>query len=152
MDPVRRRQSEARDARLEDGAGRRAARSVGVTSVVKARSQLEPERDDARDPDDASDEPLAIAAECHEVVQLCDAIGRKEARDEDVGIGKVQLLRLGRDVRRSDPEIPAPLPIEDRGKDARRIEPFGAIPVDRAVGTDQRDALLVADHTVLRDR
>ncbi len=42
--------------------------------------------------------------------------------------------------------------VEDRGKDAWRVEARTAVPVDGPVGTDERDRVQVANQTVLGDR
>src|SRR5258706_12066232 len=43
----------------------------------------------------------------------------------------------------------AALLVEQRGEDARRVEPRGAEPVDRAVGRDQRGSLQISDQAVV---
>ena len=55
----------------------------------------------------------------HEVLHLRHPIGHQEARDEDVGVGQVQLLgapalAVGRDAERA-----AVVGVEDRREDAR---------------------------------
>ena len=76
----------------------------------------------------------------------------EEARDEDVRVGEVELLRRPALGRRGDPVVAAALPVEDRAEDARRVEVRAAVPVDRAVGAHERRRVEVADDPVLGDR
>src|SRR5262249_44431720 len=102
---------------------------------------------DARD---APDQPLPVPYG-HEVLHLADALRREEARDQDVGIGNVELL--GRAVLdRGDPVEATVAAVEDRAEDAGRIEAERAVPVDRPVVADQSDRAQVADHAVVGNR
>ena len=94
---------------------------------------------------------LAAARRGHEVLHLPHSVGHQEARDEDVGVGQVELLgapavAVGRDAE----QAPA-VGVEDRREDARRVEARAAVPVDRPVGADERDGVQVADQAVLGD-
>ena len=51
-----------------------------------------------------------------------------------------------------DTEQPPVVGVEDSREDARRVEARTAIPVDRAVGANERDRVQVADQAVFRDR
>ena len=42
--------------------------------------------------------------------------------------------------------------VEDRCEDARRVEAWAAVPVDRAISPDQSNAMQVPDQTVVGDR
>ena len=88
----------------------------------------------------------------HEVLHLADPVGVEQARDQDVRVGEVELLRPRAGVRGRDAVAAAAVGVEDRGEDARRVEARAAVPVDRAVGGDERDGVQVADDAVLLDR
>ena len=148
------REVEAR--RAEDGAVLGDLRLVLVPPVVEARLDLEPEPDRAANLDDSTYEPvpvrLARGGDRHEVLDLCDAVGGEEARDQDVRVREVELLDGAVLVRRADAEVAAALPVENCAEDARRVEAGAAVPVDRAVRPDERDGVKVSDHAVLGDR
>ena len=123
--------------------------------VVEAGLALEHEGHLAAHADHAPREPAAVgrvAVDGHEVLHLAHAVGRQEAGDEDVGVGEVELLGGVAVGRRRDPVVAALLGVEDGREHARRVEPLGAVPVDRAVGADQGDRVQVADDAVLLDR
>ena len=127
---------------------------VLFAAVVEARHAFHLQAHLAADGHHAPDQPatlVRVAVDRHEVLDLDDSVGRHEARDQDVRVGKVELLghTLGHD--RCDPVVAALARVEDRGEDAGRIEPRQAVPVDRAVRTDERDGVQVADHAVLGD-
>jgi hypothetical protein len=87
----------------------------------------------------------------HEVLHLPHAVGHQEARDEDVGIGEIELLgapaiAVGRDAVHA-----TAIGVEDCPEDARRVEARAAVPVDRPIGADQRDGVQIADQAVLGD-
>jgi hypothetical protein len=85
-------------------------------------------------------------------VHLAHAVGGKEARDENVRIGQVELLGLSVSARRSDAVEAAAVTVEDRTEHRRRIKALWAVPVDRAVGSDERRAVEIADDAVLGHR
>jgi hypothetical protein len=62
---------------------------------------------------------LARALREHEVLYLADAVGHQEARDEDVGVGEVELLRAPALAVGCDPETAAVVGVENRSEDAR---------------------------------
>src|SRR4029077_5413540 len=67
-------------------------------------------------------------------------------------VGMVELLALPALAGRRDAEVATLVGVEDRGEDAGRVEVREAQPVDRAVHTDERGRVHVADNTVLLDR
>src|SRR5829696_9173586 len=75
-------------------------------------------------------------------------MGAKEAGNQNVGIREVELL--GRPVcsDRGDSSVAAALPVEDRPEQARRVETWAAVPVDRPLGAHERDRVEVADEAV----
>jgi hypothetical protein len=69
---------------------------VTCAPVVEARLDLERERHLAPHDDDPSHQAVAVvgdvgALDRHEILDLPHAVGREEARDEDVRVGKVEL-------------------------------------------------------------
>jgi hypothetical protein len=95
---------------------------------------------------------LELLPNRHEVLHLADAVPGEEARDQDIGVGEVELL--GREVldARADAPVAPLVPVEDRREHARRVEPRTAIPIDGPVGAHQGDRVQVADQAVLGDR
>ena len=123
-------------------------------AVVEPGPALEHERHLAAHRDHPAQElaaVLRVAVDRHEVLHLAHAVGRQEARDEDVRVGEVELLRGVLGVRRRDPVEAALVGVEDRREDARGVEPLGAVPVDRPVGADQGNGVEIADDAVLGD-
>ena len=58
----------------------------------------------------------------HEVLHLPHAVGREEARDEDVRVREVELLRRPLVARRAQGVVAAAVLVEDRPEHARRVE------------------------------
>ena len=96
--------------------------------------------------------PLLAIVDGHEVDQLAHAVFRQEPGDEHVRVGHVQLLRRPPAAVRRNPEEAAALRVEDRSEHAGGVEAARAVPVDRALGTNERRRVQVADDAVLRDR
>ena len=95
---------------------------------------------------------LAGARRRHEVLHLPHPVGHQEARDEDVGVGEVELLGAPAVAVGRDAEQPPAVGVEDRREHARRVEARAAVPVDRPVGAHERDGVQVADQAMLGDR
>src|SRR4029077_21063096 len=77
---------------------------------------------------------------------------QKEPRNQDVGRRPIELL-VPDTVSVGGNLEPAPFfVIQDRSKDARRVEVLVAVPVDRAVHAHQRNCAHVADDSVIFDR
>ncbi len=84
----------------------------------------------------------------HKVDDLGHPLGGEEAREQDVGVGQVELLAaLVRDG--PEPEASALLVVQDGAEDRRRVERRQAEPVDRPVHPDERRRVEVADDTVV---
>src|ERR671916_1846955 len=81
-------------------------------------------------------------------MDFCDAVGAQEPGDEDVGLWEVQLF--GRPVcfGRGDSPVAAALPVEDRPEQARGVETWATVPVDRPLGAHERDRVEVTDEAV----
>ena len=88
----------------------------------------------------------------HEVLHLADAVLGEEARDEDVASPGSRAAWRPSPRRRAQRVEAALVLVEDRAEHARRVERRAAVPVDRAVGADERDRVQVADEAVLGDR
>ena len=88
----------------------------------------------------------------HEVRDLPDPLLGQEAGDQDGRVGEIQLLGRVAGSARADPEMPAPLLVEQRPEDGRRVDPRAAEPVHRAVGGDQGRGLQVTDQPMVGDR
>ena len=67
-------------------------------------------------------------------------------------VSGVELLGAPALALGGDPEQASAVGVEDRRKDARRVKPRTAVPVDRPVGTDERDGVQVTDQAMLGDR
>ena len=125
--------------------------------VVEARLHLDAEVHRPAHDHDAAHEPVAVLRDVrvvdrHEVLHLADPALGEEARDEDVRVGEVELLRVpvvGVGAQRVEAAL---LLVEDRPEHARGVERGAAVPVDRPVGADERDRVEVADQPVLGDR
>src|SRR3990172_7046844 len=152
-----RRQPQARAIRLEGGAPLVHVELVLSTRVIEGRKTLELEgkrsADDPHLPDDVVVDLVVprLLQDRHEVHALADAVLAKEARQEDVCIRQVHLLRDSGRTRR-DPEVAASLRVKNRGEHAGRIEVREATPIDRTVRAYQGDAVKIADHSVILDR
>src|SRR6266702_3474138 len=99
----------------------------------------------------ASQIPSSGCSQGHEVLHLPHSVRHQEARDEDVGVGELELLRAPAVAVGRDPEHAPAVGVEDRHEDARRVKPRAAVPVDRPVGADQRDGVQVAGQAVFGD-
>ena len=95
---------------------------------------------------------LARARHGHEVLHLPHAVRHQEARDQHVGVRKVELLRAPAVPVGRDTEQAAAVGVEERREDTRRVETRAAVPVDRSVRPDERDRVQIADQAVLSDR
>lgn len=150
-----RREAEGEIRGAEERAVRGQRDLVTGARVVEAGGDLDREAHLAAHGEHAADDALAVRrlarARRHEVVHLPHPVGRQEAGDEDVGVGKVELLRGPALALGLDAEAAAAVGVEERGEDAWRIDAPRAVPVDRAVGADQGDGVQVADQAVLGD-
>ena len=129
---------------------------VAGARVVEARGDVDDEAHLPAHGEHPADHAVAMrrlagARRGHEVLHLPHSVGHQEARDEDVGVGQVQLLGAPAVAVGRDAEQAAVVGVEDRREDARRVEPRAAVPVDRPVGADERDGVQVADQAVLGD-
>src|SRR5262249_24806462 len=87
----------------------------------------------------------------HQVDHFADAVRAEEARHQHVAVGQVHLLVLGL-VEAGDLEEASFLLVENRAKNAGRVEVRQAAPVDRTVHTHQRHRVQVANDAVGLDR
>ena len=154
-DRSRERQREAR--RLEERSAIAELERVLRPSVVEGRLALEAHVHRAAHAQHAADQTMAVPLargrlDRHEVLHLADPVGIERARDQDVRVREVQLLRPRAGVGGSDAVVPTAVGVEDRGEDARRVEARAAVPVDRPVRGDERDRVQVADDAVFLDR
>jgi hypothetical protein len=106
---------------------------VGLVAVVEPGRALQLEPDLAADTAHHPDQPVAVAGPVgvvhrHEVQDLADPVVGHEPGDQDCGVGEVQLPD---DViiHGGDPEPAAPVPVQQTGEHARRVEPRAAEPV-----------------------
>ena len=125
--------------------------------VVEAWRDVDDEAHLPAHGEDSADHAVAVrglpgARRGHEVLHLPNALGHQEARDEDVGVGQVELLGAPPVAVGRDAEQASAVGVEDRREDARRVEARAAVPVDRPVGAHERDRVQVADQSVLGDR
>ena len=87
----------------------------------------------------------------HEVDHFTDTRLGQKTRDEDGGVRIVELLPIEDIDRRSDPEVPALIIVQQRAEDAGRVEARGAEPVDSAVDADECRRLQISNETVIGD-
>jgi hypothetical protein len=130
---------------------------VAQPAVVERRVAGELERDRAPDRAGLPDQEIARLAggprlRDHEVDDLADRVLALEPGEQDVGIGEVELLRLGVAGTGRDGEVAALVLIQEGTEQARGVEARRAVPVDRAVGADEGDRAQVAHDAVLFDR
>src|SRR5919106_4724791 len=151
-----RRKGERDAVRPEEKAVVSCVRLVGAAGVVEAGVDLDPEDELAADAQHRPHDPIAPTGprrhHGHAVDYLGHALVGREARDEYVRVGEVELARLPGPARGLNPEMAALLAVDQRRKDAGGVEAAGAVPVDRAVGADEGDAAQVSDDAVLFDR
>ena len=76
----------------------------------------------------------------------------QETRDEDRGVRPVELLVPEVVAGRGNPEAPALLIVQDRGKDAWRIEVRQAEPINGAVHPHQGGCAHVPNQAVILNR
>ena len=93
---------------------------------------------------------LVLEEPRREVQHAERALGRLEARLEDVGVGQVSLYPQAR-RRRSDGELAAVV-VEERPENRRRIEARHAAPDDGAVAPYMSCQLAVANEPEIRER
>jgi hypothetical protein len=124
---------------------------VAGARVVEARGDVDDEAHLPSHRHHPADQAARMRGD-HEVLHLPHSAGHQEARDEDVGVGQVELLGLPAVAVGRDPEQAAAVGVEDRREDARRVEARAAVPVDRPVGADEHDGVQVTDQAVLGDR
>src|SRR5215212_5521148 len=86
----------------------------------------------------------------HEIKGLGQALRRKVAGQEHVGVGQIQLLAAGI-LHGPQREVPALPVIQDGAEDARGVEGRQAQPIYRAVLTDERRRIQIPDDTVVFD-
>src|SRR5215208_7372163 len=114
---------------------------VRLASVIEARLYLRTESHRAAHHAHQPHQPVAVGPlslyNGHEVDHLADAFWGHEPRDQDRGVGEVQLpadvvVPVGADV-----EVPAAVVVEQGSEYTRGVETGTAEPVDGAVGTHQ---------------
>ncbi len=122
--------------------------------VVEARLAHHPEAhvppDRLRAPHDVVGVPFA--ADRHEVRDLGHALVGEEARQQDAGVGQVELLLPRALQEGGQPEPAAPRVVQQGAEDGRRVEAGRAHEVDRAVHPHERHRVEVADDPVVLDR
>src|SRR4029077_544116 len=123
--------------------------------VIECRLAFEPEAHrPAYRPHDANDLVCLLATarllDRHEGDHFADAVRAEEARYQHVAVGQVHLLALSL-VEAGDLEEASFLIIENRAKNAWRVEVRQTAPVDRTVHAHQRDRMKVADDAVELD-
>ncbi len=132
---------------------------VGAARIVEGRKTLEAKSNVAGDGTHAPNNlvivgmvtPQTARLDGHEVDYLADPFITENTRDQDIGIGEIELLaRSG--SRGGDFEIAPFLIVEQRAEHARRIEMRKTTPIDRAVHADQCDRVEVSDHPVVFNR
>ncbi len=126
------------------------------SSVVEAGRALQHEPHLAPYDPHQTDQQVPIGSDLgfidrHEVDHFAHPVRCHEPRDQDGGVGEVQLLGHIFLAVGCDPESSALVPIEQRGEHAGRVESGEAEPIDRPVGCDEGRGLQVADQSVLGD-
>src|SRR3712207_988890 len=125
-----------------------------VAGVIECRRTLHPEVHLSANHFEPADELVASVTILghvyrHIVRDLRYPVERKEPRDEDIGVGPVELF-AGYTLRnRGNLEASALLVVEDGGEDARGVEMRQTQPVDRAIHTNQGHAVQITDDPVV---
>jgi hypothetical protein len=119
---------------------------VRLPPVVEPRRALQHQPHLAAHAADRADQPVPVArplglVDRHEVDHLADTVGGHETGDQVGGLGEVQLPGDAVPALGSDPEVAAPLLVQQRREHAGRVEARAAEPVDRAAGGHQRRGL-----------
>ena len=124
--------------------------------VVEARVEDEVEGHRAADALHAAHQHPGVVVreepDGHEVRHFGEAVVGEEPGDEHVRVRQVHLAVRDLVLHRLDGEAPAPVTVEQRGEDRRRVAAREAAEVDGAVDADERDRVLVADDAVVLDR
>ena len=90
----------------------------------------------------------------HKIGDFAHAINGEETSNQDIRLRQVELFASHAHIAveyGGDAKEAAFAGIEQRAKDAGRIEPWDTAPVDRAVFANQRDGVQVADDRVIFD-
>src|SRR5262249_45785895 len=87
----------------------------------------------------------------HEVGHLGDAVGVEEARQQHVGVGKIELLARRAPEEWRDLEAPTTLRVDEGREHRRRVEARQAEEVDGSVHAYQGDRMEIADDAILPD-
>ena len=97
---------------------------VGRPRVVEARLAYHPEADLAADRFRASDDVVRLLAiaDRHEIRYLGHAILGEKARQQNSGVGQVELFLPRALEEGGELEAPAPLIVQQGGEDGRRVE------------------------------
>lgn len=119
---------------------------VGGPAVVEARTALQSEAHrSAHCPHSAYQHvPVrrgAGAIRWHAVEYLADPVRRHESRNQDCGVGVVELLAGGGPAIRREQEVAAAVVVEQGGEDTGRVEPGSREPVDDPLGRHQSSGL-----------
>ena len=157
LERAARREAELQLGGAEEGTVRGERDLVAQARVVEARGDVDHEAHLPAHGKYLADHAVAVrglptARRGHEVLHLRHSVGHQEARDEDVGVGEVELLRTPTLTVGRDAEQAPVLGVENRREDARRVKARTAVPVDRPDGADERNRVQVADQAVLGDR
>ena len=130
---------------------------VCLPSVIESRRALEVKFHVASDRADHSHDAMPVRhlfrfLYRHEIFDLSDAGLGHEPRDEDRGVGQIELAHHSAAIFWRNLEVAAFLVVKQGGKDAGRVESRAAEPVDGAALRDQRCRLQVSDHAMGFDR
>ncbi len=120
-------------------------------AIPEAQHQLAAHRDPPALADHQPDHVRMAAAQRHEIDEGDGALARFEARFEDQRAVAVAPRHARPAVPRCNPPASVVLAAQERGKAGVGIEARPAQPVDRAVASDQRGRLAVADQGVVLD-
>jgi hypothetical protein len=150
-------QSETQVRRAEEDPVLVLLRLVVDAAIVEARLELEAKAHLSPDAENAANEAMAVhllptPRDRHESLELADPFRREEAGDEDVRVREVELLGGPSLARRRDAVVTALFAVEDRCKDAGRVECRAAVPVDRPLRAHKRDGVQIADNPVFGNR
>jgi hypothetical protein len=116
--------------------------------VVKARSDIDDEAHLAAHRHHPADQAARMRRD-HEVLHLAHSVGHQEARDQDIGVGEIELFGGPAVAGAADAEEAPRVGVQDRGEDAGRVKTRAAVPVNRPVRADECDGVQVADHPVV---
>src|SRR5579883_73515 len=153
----RRGQRQRQPVALKDRPVLQQAGLVLIASIIKGgpagQNNLQRAIDDVDRADQGVLKLVRLASlDGHEIGQFRVAIMRSKTRQQNIRIGIIELLILAGHVGGMDAEEAPFLRVEQCAKDARRVDAWKTIPIDRAILAHQRHRMQIPDNRIVTDR